>query len=66
MVDICSNRSRAKWFWGLSKTFKRLTLRCIQIQDTELKTLFEEKTKAKDHYLFWMLIQDKQFPNLAK
>lgn len=37
-----------------------------QIKDTELKTLFEEKSKAKDQYLFWMLIQDKQFPNLAK
>lgn len=35
-------------------------------QDTELKTLFEQKAKEKEHYKFWTIIEENQFPNLEK
>lgn len=39
----------------------KLCLYIITKQDTELETLFEEKSKVKDHYMFQMLIKKSNF-----
>lgn len=52
----------AKCFW---LTIERRTTRLVQ-RDSEFKTLFEEKAKAKDHFLSCLLIQEEPFPSLAK